>query len=132
MAVEAVRATIGQTLPHSFRLLTGTVDAGLETQFSRLYRIAAILRRAGLERAVDLIVGAEDVTEHKPHPQGLLSALEQLGVVSARAVYVGDHPLDAEAAARAGLLFIAVLTVKGLSDHGLLLRRWRLSATWAG
>jgi phosphoglycolate phosphatase len=40
------------------------------------YRIQAMLDSAGLGQAVDVVVGAEDVTHHKPDPQGLLAALE--------------------------------------------------------
>jgi phosphoglycolate phosphatase len=74
------------------------------------YRIEAILKSAGLERAVDVIVGGEDVTRHKPHPEGLLRALRELQVEADRAVYIGDHPVDALAAAGSNLRFIAVLT----------------------
>lgn len=73
-------------------------------------RIAAILQSAGLSSTIDVILGAEDVTLPKPHPQGLLRALERLQVEASRSLYVGDHPVDAEAAARAGIPFVAVRT----------------------
>lgn len=74
------------------------------------HRIQSILERAGCGDAVDLILGAEDVQWHKPHPQGLLLALERLQVEPARSLYVGDHRVDAQAAARAGVAFVAVRT----------------------
>ncbi len=74
------------------------------------YRIEAILAKAALAEAIDIIVGGEDVQRHKPHPEGLLKALTRLGVPPSRAVYVGDHALDAEAARAAGVRFIAVQT----------------------
>jgi phosphoglycolate phosphatase len=74
------------------------------------HRIQAILERAGLGDAVDLILGAEDVHQHKPHPQGLLLALEGLQAEPARSIYVGDHVVDAQAAASAGVAFVAVRT----------------------
>ena len=74
------------------------------------YRIESILAHAGLENAVDVIVGGEDVKQHKPHPEGLLYALQCLDVDPSCAVYVGDHPVDAETAARAGTAFVAVRT----------------------
>jgi phosphoglycolate phosphatase len=77
------------------------------------HRIEAILARAGLGAAMDVIVGAEDVTQHKPHPQGLLLALERLQVARVRSVYVGDHPVDAQTAAAAGVAFVAVRTGSG-------------------
>ncbi|HEY4215171.1 MAG TPA: HAD-IA family hydrolase [Steroidobacteraceae bacterium] len=72
------------------------------------YRIESILAKASLAGTFDVIVGGEDVKEHKPHPEGLLCALERLDVPPTEALYVGDHPLDAETAARAGTSFIAV------------------------
>jgi phosphoglycolate phosphatase len=74
------------------------------------YRIELILAHAGLAGAVDVIVGGEDVTRHKPDPEGLQRALAGLGVDGAQAVYVGDHPVDGLAAARAGVRFVRVLT----------------------
>jgi len=73
------------------------------------YRIQAILRRELLVDAVDVIVGGEDVAQHKPHPEGLQRALALLNTDPSHAVYVGDHPVDAEAASRARVPFIGVL-----------------------
>jgi phosphoglycolate phosphatase len=74
------------------------------------YRIEQILTKAGLTNCVDMIVGGEDVRQHKPHPEGLQCAMARLGVHASRTLYVGDHPLDAEAARAAGAGFVAVLT----------------------
>ena len=49
------------------------------------------------------------MARHKPDPARLLLALECLGLLAAEVLYVGDHLVDAEAA-RAGVLFIALLT----------------------
>ena len=74
------------------------------------YRIESILAHAGLAGAVDVIVGGEDVTRHKPDPEGLQRALDGLGIEGGHALYVGDHPVDGHAAARAGVRFVRVLT----------------------
>lgn len=47
---------------------------------------------------------------HKPNLEGLLFALAKLGVEPTAAMFVGDHPFDAEVAKRAGTDFVAVLT----------------------
>jgi len=86
------------------RTLTGIVS----TKFR--YRIEEILRRADSTTLVDAIVGGEDVTHHKPDPSGIRAALSRLNVRSGRAVYVGDHPVDAVAARAAGVSFIGVLS----------------------
>ena len=74
------------------------------------YRIEAILLRHGAADLFQTVVGGEEVTEHKPDPEGLLLGLERLDVEGAEAVYVGDHLVDAEAAARAPVPFVGVLT----------------------
>lgn len=74
------------------------------------YRIEGILRRDGLLSAFDAIVGREDVSLPKPHPEGIERALHAIGVAPAEAVFVGDHPVDARAASAAGVRFVAVLT----------------------
>jgi phosphoglycolate phosphatase len=79
------------------------------------YRIESILEHCGLAGAVDVIVGGEDVSRHKPDPEGLERALAGLRVAGDRAMYVGDHPVDGHAAARAGVRFVRVLTGE---DHG--------------
>lgn len=67
--------------------------------------------RAGVERGLkifemveyfDLIVSAEDVTNHKPHPEPINRALERLRVPPGEALYLGDsiHDVIAGQAAR--------------------------------
>lgn len=73
------------------------------------YRIEAILGRAGFLETFDIIVGGEDVSRHKPDPEGLLMAIEGLGSPQST-LYVGDSISDAEAARRAGIPFAAVLS----------------------
>ena len=73
------------------------------------YRIETILGRVGLLEPFDAIVGGEDVSRHKPDPEGLLMAVDMLGSPSST-LYVGDSVSDAEAAMRAGLPFVAVLS----------------------
>jgi phosphoglycolate phosphatase len=74
------------------------------------HRIQAILGKERLEHIVDVVLGAEDVTAHKPDPQGLNAALARLKAGAARSLYVGDHVIDAQTAARAGVGFVAVRT----------------------
>jgi phosphoglycolate phosphatase len=97
----------------------GVATAIVSTKYR--YRIESILEHAGLAGAVDLIVGGEDVTRHKPDPEGLQRALAGLGIAVAHALYVGDHPVDGHAAARAGVGFVRVLTGEDVGD-----------APWAG
>lgn len=73
------------------------------------YRIKEVLEREFDEELVDLIVGGEDVTNHKPSPEGLLLAIEQLNSDKKSCLYIGDSIIDAEAAKAAGIDFYGVL-----------------------
>jgi phosphoglycolate phosphatase len=86
----------------------GVRTAVVSTKFR--YRIEAILGRDRLRHQFDVIVGGEDVARHKPDPEGLVAALAKLGETREHALYVGDHPVDAQAAAAAELRFVAVLS----------------------
>lgn len=87
---------------------TGLATAICSTK--RRGQIERILARHALLDGFDAIVGGEDVTRHKPAPDALLLALEKLGLAPEGAVYVGDHRVDADAAAQAGIPFVAVLS----------------------
>ena len=71
--------------------------------------IEYIMKRYGLLDTLEFVIGSYDVTHHKPHPEGILKALEQMGVPREMFLYCGDTVLDAEAAQRAGVDFAAVL-----------------------
>jgi len=74
------------------------------------YRIEAVLNRDGLRDAVDVVGGAEDVVNHKPHPDGIHHALRALHIDRSQGLYAGDHIVDAQAAAAADVPFVAVLS----------------------
>ena len=59
---------------------------------------------------IDLVVGGEDVTHAKPHPEGLLAAMDRLGVTPSQVLYVGDSTVDALTAQAADTDFAGVLT----------------------
>ncbi len=108
--------TIFETVPP---LLASLRSSGLALGIaSTKYRcrLEAILRRDDLLHHFDVIVGGDDVDRHKPDPAGLLQALDRLGGAPEHLVYVGDHPVDAEAAQRAGIAFVAVLTGHSTSE----------------
>ncbi len=67
------------------------------------------LKRAGLEDAFAVIVGADDVSHPKPHPEPVLVALERLGAPAAGAVFIGDSRHDLECGRAAGVRTAAAL-----------------------
>jgi phosphoglycolate phosphatase len=73
-------------------------------------RIVDVLERESLMDGFSVIVGGDNVAEHKPDPEGLLAAARSLGAAPAEIIYVGDSTTDAKAAARAGMRFVAVLS----------------------
>lgn len=63
---------------------------------------------AALERFDIVVASGEEGGRRwlKPHPDGLLSACERLGVKPERCLMLGDrHDADGEAARRAGMAF---------------------------
>jgi len=99
--------------PEVFELVPNLKEKGFKTGIISTkyrYRIEGVLKREELSSYFDTIVGGEDVNEHKPHPEGLLMAIEKLGIEKLQAIYVGDSLVDATAAKAAGIDFIAVLT----------------------
>jgi pyrophosphatase PpaX len=60
-----------------------------------------------LAHLFDAVVASDDVQRGKPHPDGILRALELLGASPREAAYVGDSPYDVEAAKRAGVASVA-------------------------
>ena len=74
------------------------------------YRIESILRREGILKSFEVIIGGEDVPILKPNPRGLLMAVEQLKLSTLDTLYIGDTIVDAETAFNAGISFIAVLS----------------------
>jgi pyrophosphatase PpaX len=49
-----------------------------------------------------------ETERHKPHPDPILHALDELGSSASTAAYVGDSPFDVAAAKAAGVFAVAV------------------------
>jgi HAD superfamily hydrolase (TIGR01509 family) len=68
----------------------------------------ALLTAAGLRHHIAVLVGADDVTHPKPHPEPGLLILERLGARPGHAVMVGDTTHDLRMAEAAGVTSVAV------------------------
>jgi pyrophosphatase PpaX len=75
------------------------------------------LRHIGLEEEMDLVIGADEVENPKPHPEPIELALERLGEAADRAIYVGDSIHDMRAGRAAGVRIGAVLWGPFDRDH---------------
>jgi len=67
------------------------------------------LRFIGLEGAMDVMVCADLVANHKPHPEPVETAVRLLGADPAATVYVGDSIHDLRSGRAAGVLTAAAL-----------------------
>jgi 2-phosphoglycolate phosphatase len=102
------------------------VPMGVVTS-KRRHHAEAVLTALGVRGHFKVLVGCEDVARMKPHPEGLIRALEVLEVAPEEALYVGDTRVDVETARGAGVAVagvawgtdgLAVLTDAGI-DHAI-------------
>lgn len=89
------------------RLRAAGALTGLVTSGSRA-RVVSELDRLSVRDSFQTVVFSEDAREKKPHPEGLLLALERLGVPAAEAAYVGDSPEDVKMARAAGVYSVGI------------------------
>ncbi|MDX1765558.1 MAG: HAD family hydrolase [Candidatus Saccharimonadales bacterium] len=103
-------------------LLQSISDLKTALVTSRKGSLMVTLERAGIDKSFDVIVAAKDVTKHKPHPEGILLALEKLEVQAKQAVMVGDGIADMQAAKNAGVAAVGIThgfgTKEDLIDAG--------------
>ncbi|MBK9314310.1 MAG: HAD-IA family hydrolase [Acidobacteria bacterium] len=95
------------------------VEPLLKNLKSRGHRLGVVSSkiRAGVERGLNLfamagffdcLIGAEDVINHKPHPEPLLRAAELMNGSPRQTLYVGDSIHDVAAGRAAGMTTVAV------------------------
>ena len=109
---HAMQITTTPLFPGALELLQALGEAGVpvgvvSTKHGGTLR--GVLEHDGALPLLALALGSDDVHTPKPDPEGILTALQRLGVSPAEALYCGDTVIDAEAAQRAGTAFCAVL-----------------------
>lgn len=118
--VRLYRERYGQVFLEKTYLLPGVMET-LDTLSERGYRLGVattkpryfaepILENLGIRRFFGTVAGGEEVARLKPAPDLLQLALSRLGAPGDETFYVGDHPVDVEAARSAGLDVICVAT----------------------
>ena len=89
-------------------------DAGVQVALASSAKgeeLEAYKRIAGIADLTEVQTTSEDAEKSKPHPDIFEAALSRLpGIAKADIIVVGDTPYDAEAASRAGLRCIGVLS----------------------
>jgi phosphoglycolate phosphatase len=99
-----------ETLPTLFELKSRGIRIGIVSNKYR-YRIIEMLKdKSIVPNPIDVIVGSEDVSQPKPHPEGVVTALKRLQANPVNAIFVGDSTIDAMTARNAGIRFVAVLS----------------------
>lgn len=119
-AIEVVRA-----------LAAGGVPIGVASSSTHDH-VVQVLERGGLSSAVQVIVGSDDVDEHKPRPAPYLTAAAALGVEAAHCTAVEDTGVGVASARAAGMFTVAVLrdhqTVDDLAAADRVVERLTLAA----
>lgn len=73
-------------------------------------RIEEILDYLNCLEYIDYIVGVENVSKHKPDPEGLFKAIDYFHQKKEEVLYIGDSYIDAKAAQNAEIAFVGVTT----------------------
>jgi len=83
--------------------------------------IKEIFKLRPIEKYFDVIVGFDDVNNHKPHPEPLEKAIKKLDVKPNEAVYIGDSDTDILAADSIGMPSIHLSDTKhDLAHHQIM------------
>jgi len=82
---------------------------GVVTSGSRS-RVLREIEGLGLSGSFCVVVCNEDVLQKKPHPEGLLLAMERLDRIPESCCYVGDSPVDMEMGKRAGVTTVGIIS----------------------
>ena len=101
-----------ELFPGAVELLEGLKAAGMSAGLVSTKNAAvlqAIVEVKGLDGLFAQVVGGGTVKSHKPDPEGLLWAMEGLGLERKDVLYCGDTTIDARTAQNAGVDFCAVL-----------------------
>lgn len=79
--------------------------------------ITAILEVLNRVDTFSVLVCAEDVSQGKPHPEGCITASQKVGVSPQKCIVLEDAPAGLEAARRAGMACVGVLSTHDRMDE---------------
>lgn len=75
---------------------------------SKTRQIETVLKNHNWQNVFDFIVGEEDITKHKPDPQGYLIAIEHIGIPAGNCIIFEDAKNGALAAKAAGAYVVGL------------------------
>ncbi|MFQ2223301.1 HAD family hydrolase [Aeromonas enteropelogenes] len=91
----------------------GKIPMGIGTGSPR-NQAESILKSTGLDAYIQVVVSADDVSNHKPHPDTFLEVARQLGVNPANCLVFEDTRIGIEAGKAAGMK--TMLVIEGEPD----------------
>lgn len=92
--------------PHVFEIMKSLHDSGSNLAVvttSKREIVYPLMERFGLIKYVKVVIGAEDVSKHKPDPEIAYKAMEKLGSQKESTIIVGDSEKDVLAGKSAGI-----------------------------
>lgn len=98
--LEGVDVTLRELRRRGYRM--GVVSSGSDS------RVKREMDSLELSDLFEVVICNEHMTNKKPHPEGLETALRRLRLTQAEACYVGDSPEDIEMGKRAKVLTVGV------------------------
>ncbi|MCC7528053.1 MAG: HAD family hydrolase [Candidatus Melainabacteria bacterium] len=107
--------------PDLMSMLNSLKDAGIKISIASSKRrplIEVVLDHHKLASYFELVVGATDITHHKPHPESVHHTIKLLGVQHSDTVVIGDSIYDLDMARNAGVDAIGVTT--GIHSRDIL------------
>ena len=105
--------------PDALETLKAIRDGGVSISIASSKRhilVESVIKSHGIGDWFELILGADDVKNHKPHPESVLTTLKKLSINAAEAVVVGDSTFDLVMAEEAGVDGIGVTTGTQVRD----------------
>ena len=98
--IEGAGETVAELRRKGYQL--GVVSSG------NVSRVNREIRDLGLADVFEVVIGHENVSNRKPHPEGLDIAMQVLGSSREKTCYIGDTPEDIEMGKCAKVLTVGV------------------------
>ncbi|MFA7823712.1 HAD family hydrolase [Aeromonas dhakensis] len=106
------QVSVFPTMWELVRRCHGKVPMGIGTGSPR-NQAESILKSTGLDAYIQVVVSADDVVNHKPHPDTFLQVAEQLGANPANCLVFEDTQIGLQAGRAAGMETVLVLVLEG-------------------
>jgi len=107
--VSEAKTTLLPDAYEAVKLASSFARLGIVTTKTTLYTIP-LLKNFGIYEYFETIIGRQEVTNPKPHPEPIYKAMESMNITNENNIYmVGDTKLDLIAAQEAGVKSIGVL-----------------------